>query len=92
MIGNSQTLKPSQTTCNVGAYFDSNMTMESHITNVSRTITFHLRNILRIRRYIDKDMCHHAVRSLILSCIDYCNGLLSSLPESYTLHLQRLQN
>ena len=68
------------------------MTMASHITNVSRTIIFHLRNISRIRRYIDKDTCHHAVRSLILSRIDYCNGLLSSLPKSYTLRLQRLQN
>ena len=89
-IGNSR-IKPSQTIRNLGAYFDSNMTMASHITNVSRTIIFHLRNISRIRRYIDKDTCHHAVSSLILSRIDYCNGLLSSLPKSYTLRLQRLQ-
>ena len=66
--------------------------MASHITNVSRTITFHLRNIKRIRRYIDKDTCHHAIHSLILSRIDYCIGLLSSLPKSYTLRLQRVQN
>ena len=90
-IGNS-CIKPSQTIRNLGAYFDSNMTMASHITNVSRTITFHLRNISRIRRFIDQDTCHHAVRSLILSRLDYCNGLLSSLPKSYTLRLQRLQN
>ena len=82
-IGNS-CIKPSQTIWNLGAYFESNMTMASHITNVSRTITFHLRNILRIRRFIDKDACHHAVRSLILSRLDYCNGLLSSLPKSYS--------
>ena len=66
--------------------------MASHITNFNRTITFHLRNISRIRRYIDADTCHNAVRSLTLSRIDYCNGLLSSLPKSYTLRLQRLQN
>ena len=86
-IGNSH-IKPSQSIFNLGAYFDSNMTMASHITYVSRTITFHLRNILRICRYIDKDTCHHAV----LSRIDYCNGLFSSLPKSYILRLQRLQN
>ena len=68
-----------------------NMTMASHITNVSRTITFHLRNISRIRRYIGKDTCHHAVSSLILSRIDYCNSLLLSPPKSYTLGLQRLK-
>ena len=90
-IGNSR-IKPSQTIRNLSAYINSNMTMASHITNVSRTFTFHLRNISRIRRYIGKDTCHHAVRSLILSRIDYCNGLLSPLPKSYTLRLQRLQN
>ena len=66
--------------------------MAAHITNLSRTITFHLRNITRIRRFIDKDTCHHAVRSLVLSRLDYCNGLLSSVPKSHILRLQRLQN
>ena len=61
--------------------------MAAHITNLSRTITFHLRNITRIRRFIDKDTCHHDVRSLVLSCLDYCN-----VPKSHILRLQRLQN
>ena len=91
MIGNSP-IKPSQMIRNLGAYFDSNMTMASHITNVSRSITFHLQNISRIDRYFGEDMCHYALPYLILSRIDYCNGLLSSLPKSYTLRLQHLQN
>ena len=61
-----------------------------HTSPMSVALSFF--TISRIRRYIDKDTCHHAVRSLILSRIDYCNGLLSSLPKSYTLRLQRLQN
>ena len=59
-------IKPSQSIGNPGAYFDSNMTMASHINNVSCTITIHLRNISCIHRFIDKDTCHHAVRSLII--------------------------
>ena len=90
-IGDS-CIKPSQTIRNLGAFFDSNMSMAAHITNLSRTITFHLRNMTRIRRFIDKDTCHHAIRSLVLSRLDYCNGLLSSVPKSHILHLQRLQN
>ena len=66
--------------------------MNSHINNVSRTVTFHLRKISRIRRYIDQSTCHHTVRSLILSKLDYCNGLLSSLPKLHVNRLQRLQN
>ena len=90
-IGDS-CIKPSQTIRNLGAFFNSNMSMAAHITNLSRTITFHLRNITRIRRFTDKDACHHAIRSLVLSRLDYCNGLLSSVPKSHILRLQRLQN
>ena len=90
-IGNEH-IKPSETIRNLGAFFDSHMTMLSHINNVTKTVTFHLRNIGRIRKYIDQTTCHHAARSLILSRLDYCNGLLSSLPSTYITRLQRLQN
>ena len=63
-------IKPSETIRNLGAFFDSHMTMSSHINNVTKTVTFHLRNIGRIRKYIDQTTCHHAVRSLILSRLD----------------------
>ena len=84
-------IKPSQTIRNFGAIFVSKP-MAEHITNLSGTITFHLRYITRIRRFIDKDTCHYAVHSLVLSRRDYCNGLLSSVPKSHILRLQRLQN
>ena len=90
-IGDS-CIKPSQTIRNLGAFFDSNMSMAAHITNLSRTITFHLRNITQIRRFIDKQTCHHAVRSLVLSRLDYFNSLLSSVSKSHILRLQRLKN
>ena len=38
-IGDS-CIKPSQTIRNLGAFFDSNMSMAAHITNFGRTITF----------------------------------------------------
>ena len=69
-IGNEH-IKPSETIRNLGAFFDSHMTMSSYINNVTKTVTFHLRNIGRIRKYIDQTTCHHAARSLILSRPDY---------------------
>ena len=87
-----ETICPSDSIRNLGAFFDVNMTMSTHIDNVCRNVIFHLRNISRIRKFIDQTTCHHAVRSLILSRLDYCNGLLSSIPKSYVNRLQRLQN
>ena len=72
--------------------FDSEMAMSLHITNVRKTVIFHLRNIGRIRKYIGQSTCQHAIHSLILSRLYYCNGLLSPCPNTHVIRLQRLQN
>ena len=55
-------------------------------------LNYHLRNIGRIRSYIDKDTCNQAVRSLVLSRIDYCNSLLYGQTTKNTHKLQTIQN
>ena len=77
---------------NLGAAFDSEMTMSSHITLKQNFYFSLLRNIGRIRKYIDQSTRQHAIRSLILSRLDYHNGLLSSLSSTYVIRLQRVQN
>ena len=52
------------------------MTMSTHVSTPTRSLNFDLRNIGRIRRYIDENTCDHAGRSLILSHLDYANSLL----------------
>ena len=44
--------------------------------HVCHTLNFQLRNIARIRKYLDQDTCHHIVRSFVLSLLDYRNSLL----------------
>ena len=85
-------ISPSETIRNLGVIFDSCMSMSYHISHIWSTVTFYLRNISRIRRFIDQSACHNAVRSLVLSRIDYCNGLLSSIPSNQLIRVQRLQN
>ena len=58
-------IKPSETIRNLGAFFDVHMNMSAHINSVSRNVTFHLRNIARIRKFVDQSTCHHAVRSFL---------------------------
>ena len=48
-------IKPSNFVRNLGVYFDSNMTMSNHVSSLTRSLNFNLRNIGRIRRYIDED-------------------------------------
>ena len=51
-----------------------------------------MRNIYRIGRYITFESCHHLVRSLILSRLDYANSLLFSISAKDRKKLETLQN
>ena len=54
------TIHPSSTVKNLGVIFDSSMSMSHHITSICKSLNFHLRNLNRIRKYIDQPTCHHA--------------------------------
>ena len=90
-VGNTL-ISPSETIRNLVVILDRRMSMSHHISHICSTVTFYLRNIARIRRFIDQSACHNAVRSLVLSRIDYCNGLLSSISSTQLDRVQRLQN
>ena len=51
-----------------------------------------IRNIYKIRRFIDSDTCANIVRALILSCLDYCNLLFNGITQKNLVRLQKLQN
>jgi hypothetical protein len=90
-IGGS-VISPSASIKNLGITFDHCLSMKQHVSNLCRNINFHLRNLYKIRRYIDRNTCAHAVRSLILSRLDYGNSLLAGMSNSDMQRLQRLQN
>ena len=88
----SELIAPSDNVRNLGIVFDSQMSMSPQITGLCKTLTFQLRNISRIRRFLDFDTCHHAIRSLVLSRLDYGNALLLGINKTDLNKLQRLQN
>ena len=49
-------------------------------------------NIARIRPYINKEACGHAVRTLISTRLDYANSLLFGIRAVDIQRLQRVQN
>ena len=90
-IGND-IIRPSKSVRNLGVIFDDVMSMSPQVVSLSKNVTFHLRNISRIRRFLDNDTCNHIVRSLVLSRLDYGNVLLTGINSKYIMKLQRLQN
>ncbi len=64
--------------------------MLTYLDSVKR---FQLRNIAQIRRFLDEDTCHHIVRALVLSRLDYANySFLAGTTEINLTKLQRFQN
>ena len=57
----------------------------------SNTCRFHIRNS-RIRKYIPQDTSVILIKSLVMSRLDYSNGLLYGLPKCTVSGLQAVQN
>ena len=90
-VGNTSVLA-SACVKNLGVMFDSTMSMSNQIGAICKSVNYHIRNLWRIRKFITFDACNHAVRSLVLSRIDYANSLLYGANETDLKRLQRLQN
>ncbi len=86
------TIRASSNVKNLGVIFDASMSMCDQIGAICKSVNFHIRNLWRVRRFITKEACHHAVRALVLSRIDYANSLLYGSKQIYLQRLQRLQN
>ena len=74
-FGNISLFLPSKSIRNLGVVFDNQMCMSDHVTQLCKSINWLIKNINRIRPYIDVDTCHNLVRALVLiSRLDYCNS------------------
>ena len=68
------------------------MSLERHVTNISRTAYYHLHSIGRIRRYQEQGHIKQLVHALVMSRIGCCNSLLNGLSVAVVEKLQRVQN
>ena len=73
---------PSSCVNNLGVNQDECLTMERHVSLVTRKCYHQIRSIGRIRDYITTDACRALVQSTVTSRLDYCNVLLYNLPQS----------
>ena len=77
---------------NLGIIFDCNLNMKQHVLTVCKSVSFKLRQIGLIRKYLSTNTCSTLIHAFITSRIDYCNSLLVNLPKYLLARLQKLQN
>ncbi len=90
-LGDS-TITAADTVRNLGVMMDSCLDGSAHVSSILKSCNFHLSQIARIRRYITDNACKLAVLGLVISRMDYCNGLLGAAMELQLDKLQKIQN
>jgi hypothetical protein len=76
----------------LGVNLDNTLSMESQVSQVCRSASYHLRSIGSSRRYLTTEAAKSLVNGLVTSRLDYCNALLVGLPKTLINKLQRVQN
>ena len=90
-VGNTPII-PSKEARNLGTIFDEHLTMKSHVKEVCSSAMSALRQIGKIRTYLDETNTKRLIHSLVTSRLDSCNALLKELPSSEIDKIQRIQN
>ena len=76
----------------LGVTFDSPMTMQHRVGEICRSANYHLYKIGKIRHLLTESATVSAVRTLVISRLDYCNGLLFGVPSNLLNRVQLVQN
>ena len=75
---------------NLGVLMDNRLTLDAQLAHVVKSCYYYLNWIKKIRKYLSKEVAKSIVHALVISRIDYCNGLYINLPKYATEKLQRI--
>ena len=82
----------STTVSNLGVHFDSQLTMQDHVTATCRSCFFQLRQLRAIRSSLTTDATKTLAQAFVGGRLDYCNSLLYGVSEDLLRRLQSVQN
>ena len=82
----------SSTAKDIGVTLDESLSMAPHVIAVCKSAFFHLRNISKIRKFLNMETTKSLVHAFITSKVDYCNSFLYGVPKYLLLRLQRILN
>ena len=75
----------------LGAWLDSDLTLETHVKRKCAMAMTKLQRIKSIRKYLMVESSAKLVVSLCLSQLDYSNSILAGLLEWTIMHMQRIE-
>ncbi|KAL3066451.1 hypothetical protein OYC64_016411 [Pagothenia borchgrevinki] len=70
---------------------DAHLTFEAHIKQLCKN-SYHLRNIAKLRPTLTLSDAEKRVHAFVSSRLDYCNALLTGIPNKSIQKLQYIQN
>ncbi len=85
-------VKPCEHVKNLGVILDADLNFHKHISSISKTAFYHLRNISKVRSLLSQSDSEKLVHAFISSRLDYCNGLFAGLAKQTLNKLQLIQN
>ncbi len=65
----------------IGVILETDLGFSSHVKAVTKSAYYHLKNITIIRCFVFSQDLEKLVHAFIISRVDYCNGLLTGLPQ-----------
>ena len=77
---------------NLGFWFDSQLSISTHISKLCSSAFFHLHYISRIRKFLSPGETKSLVHAFVTSRVDYCNSLFYGLPASQLNKVQHVLN
>ena len=90
-VGND-IIDESKSAKNLGVHIDNELLFERHVISICKACYMQIAAIWKIRKCINEDTAKILVNALVVSKLDYCNGLLYGLPV-YLIHkLQMVLN
>ena len=90
-IGNTN-ITATETAKNIGAIFDTHLTLIPHVNNIAKSCYAQLRMLGQIRYNLTEDAAVSLVHAYITSRLDNGNALLFGLSEKHVHKLQLIQN
>ena len=76
----------------LGTYFQENMKWEEHVKQLTISCYGILRCLRKIKNFADFRLKRQLAESLVLTKLDYCDGVFYPLPDYLLKRLQKVQN